>query len=370
MSFRKSSLGIAMKNIGSLLVTAAAVASFAGTASAQTSVKVEGGRLALTTNNTDQNVVVEMKEAAGVARVFGFQGIADGTAYSGISAVIVNTGTGSDRVEFDIESRQSKHILINTSGGNLESKTRWKILSNSRPVNARVTYTGLPAPLSLVDVEVDNETANATINVDTGIASEVNTKVLSDDPANNLTVDFNARGAKTSFELVSNANVLNVALRGTHSTNFSEVKHLISQLRPATVRVSNDITLSGGDDKLETKIAASGSNTTITGSARGGNGNDGILYEIEGASVVNGLNIDGGAGNDYLSNATKGVFQLSQTIGANINAGAGDDLLILTTDTSIRGTGLPNDVTPNIDCGTGSDLFNAFGFINNCEGRL
>jgi len=355
-----------MKNVIGPILLLGAISS----ASAQTTVSVAGGRLTLGTNNTDQNVKVEMKGPEGVARVFGFQGIADGTSYPGISAVTVNTGTGSDSVEFDIASRQSKDIRINTRAGNLQSRTQWKILSNSKPVSARVTYTGLPAPSSLIDVEVDSETANSTINVDTGSAAEVNTKVLADDPANNLTVGFNARGAKTSFDLTSNASALNVALRGTHSTPVSEVKHVISQLRPATVQVSNDITLSGGNDKLESKIAAPGSNTTITGSTRGGNGWDDILYEIEGASVVNGLTLDGGAGNDFLSNATKGVFQLSQTIGANINAGAGDDRVILTTDTSIRGTGMPNDITPNIDCGTGSDLYNAFGFINNCELRF
>jgi hypothetical protein len=357
-----------MKNVIVPILLFGAVSS----ASAQTTVSIANGRLTLGTNNTDQNVKVEMKEGTGIARVFGFQGIADGTAYSGISAVTVNTGTGNDQVDFDIESRQSRDIRINTRAGNLQSKTQWKILRNSGsgPVNARVTYTGLPAPISLVEVAIDNETANSVINVDTGTAGDVSAKVLSDDLANNLTVGFNARGAKTNFELASNASVLNVALRGTHGTNFSEVNHLISQLRPATVQVSNDITLSGGNDKLDSKIAAPGSNITITGTTRGGNGNDEILYETEGVSVVNGLTLDGGAGNDYLSNQTKGIFQLSQTIGANVSAGAGADRVILTTDTSIRGTGLPDDIIPNIDCGTGSDLFNAFGFINNCELRF
>lgn len=342
----------------------------AGGSSAQTTVSVVSGRLTLTTNNTEQNVKVEMKEAAGVARVFGFQGIADGTAYTGINAVTINTGSARDRVEFDVESVQSMDLRINSGAGDLESKTQWKILNTPGAVNAGVTYTSAGTGLKLVNVEFDNETQNARIAIDTGNAGEVNAKVLSDDPSNSLNVGFNARGAKTSFELASAAGTLDVNLRGTHATNFSEVKHVIGQLRPGTVRVNNDVTLSAGNDKLESKISAPGSNTTITGNSRGGSGDDIVLYEVEGVSIVNGLTIDGGAGNDFLSNQTKGVFQLSQTIGANIFAGPGDDFLILTTDTAIRGTGLPNDVQNTIDGGDGFDLYNAFGFIRNCEGRL
>jgi hypothetical protein len=350
--------------------SALVLASLAGSAFAQTQVGLIGGRLTLTTNNTEQNVKVEMKEGPGVARVFGFQGIPDGTAYTGVSAVTVNTGSARDQVQFDIESRQSMDIRINTGAGDLESKVQWKLLSTTGNTSASVVYTGTPSALQKIEADFDNETANATINLDTGVAGEVTAKLLSDDPANNLGVTFNSRGAKTGFELASNALNLDVTLRGTHSTSFSEVKHVISQLRPANVRVQNDVTLSGGDDKLESKISAPGSNTTVLGAIRGLGGNDNIFVEAEGVQVVNGLTLDGGAGNDFLTNATKGWFQLSQTVGANIFAGPGDDFLILTTDTGIRGTGLPNDVQNIIDGGDGFDLYNAFGFIRNCEGRL
>lgn len=342
----------------------------AGSAHAQTQVSVVGGRLTLTTNNTDQNVKVEMKEAPGIARVFGFQGIADGTAYSGVSAVTVNTGSGFDKVEFDIESRQSMDIRINTGAGALESKAQWKVLSTTAPVNAAVTYSGAANPLSKVEVVFNNETANATLSLDTGAASEATAKFLSDDLSNSLSASFNSRAAKASFELASNAQNRDVLLRGTHSTNFSEVTHVISQLRPAAVRVTTDVTLSSDNDKLEGKVSALGSTTTILGTARGLQGDDNLLYEVEGVSVVNGLTLDGGDGSDFLSNQTKGWFQLSQTVGANIYAGPGNDILILSTDTGIRGTGLPNDVQNNIDGGDGFDLYHAFGFITNCEGRL
>lgn len=349
-------------------ISAALLMALAGLAHAQTTVSLTGGRLTLTTNNMDQNVKVEMKEGPGLARVFGFQGIPDGTAYTGVAAVTVNTGSGRDQVQLDIQSSTGLDVRINTGAGDLESKVQWKLLPGA--ASASVVFTGSPSPVQKIEAEFDNESAGASINLDAGVAGEVTGKVLSDDLTSSLDVGFAARGAKTSFELTSNAASLDVRLRGTHAAAGSEVKHVIGQLRPASVRVSKDLTLSGGSDTLESKIAAPGSNVTLLGVVRAGGGDDRVLVESEGAGTVNGLRIEGGAGSDLLSNQTKGFFQLSQTVGASIFGGPGDDILILTTDTAIRGTGLPNDVQAIIDGGDGFDLFNAFGLIRNCEGRL
>ncbi len=352
------------------LASAAVMLSLAGSALGQTSATNIGGRLTLTTGSGDQNVKVEMKEAAGVARVFGFPGIADGTAYAGISAVTVITGSGRDRIELDIAAAQSVDIRVHPGSGDLESKLQWKILPSASPISATASYSMPAGGLKLVNVEVDNEAQNARIDIDTGNGTEVSAKVLSDDPSSTLGVAFMSRGAKTSFELTSAASILDAAVRGNHAGASSEVKHVINQIRPGTVRVNKDVSLGTGSDTIESKIAASGSVTTLTGGIRAGSGNDTVLVEAEGASVVNGLALEGGAGDDFLSNQTKGFFQLSQTVGASIFGGAGNDVLILTTDTAIRGTGLPNDVQSIIDGGDGFDLFNAFGLIRNCEGRL
>ncbi|MGL4398773.1 MAG: hypothetical protein ACRCXD_02800 [Luteolibacter sp.] len=56
-------------------------------------------------------------------------------------------------------------------------------------------------------------------------------------------------------------------------------------------------------------------------------------------------------------------------MGLVLGAGNGNDTLILSTDTSINGTGLPNAVNSVINGGDGFDLFNAFGIIS-CEQRL
>jgi hypothetical protein len=346
------------------------LASLAGAAAAQTTAIVSGGRLTLTTTSANQNVKVEMKEAVGVARVFGFSGIADGTTFSGLSGVTVETGAGNDTIEFDVISTVSYDLRVSSGSGSLESQTQWKILPSASTVNANVTYASVAGSLQKVGLTIDNEAANAAISIGTGNASDVDAKILSDDPTAALTVSFHSRAAKTTLELVSAASTLNASIRGAHATSGSEVKYVLNQLRPAAVTLSQDVTLSAGDDKLESVLAAPGSRAMLLGTIRAGAGNDLILLENDTFSTVNGVTLNGGLGNDFLSNKTKGEFQLSQSVGANIFGGPGDDILIQTTDTLIRGTGLPNDVQSIIDGGDGFDLFNAFGFIRNCEGRL
>jgi hypothetical protein len=362
-----------MKIAASSLSLALATLLAAGSAHGQTVASVVGGRLTLTTSNLDQNVKVEMKEAPGVARVFGFQGIADGTAFTGISGVTVNTGSGRDQVQFEIESRLSLDIRINTGAGDLESLVLWKILSGGGAVNAGVTYSSTPSALQIVGVEFDNDnTAASSININTGNGTDVVAKVLSDDPSTNLGVVFNGSGPKTTVEVVSAAANLNATLRGSYrSPGTDEVKHVVSQIRPGVVNIVNNVTTAGGDDKIEQIVSAPGSTTTIRGNVSAGTGNDFVSFVTQGASVTNGLTLSGGDGSDFLSNEVQGVWQLSQTLQARVLGGRGDDFLILRSDiNTIRGTGLPNDLIPVVDGGEGFDLYAAFGLIRNCEGRL
>jgi hypothetical protein len=342
----------------------------AGTATAQTTATVAGGRLTVTTGNADQSAKVEMKSGPGVALLFGFQGIPDGTRFTGLTAVTVNTGSGFDKVEFDIESNQSWDIRLNTGAGSAETRVQWKLLPSPSLITASVTKSSLAGGVQLSSDEFDVETQNAQINLNTGSANEVNAKILADDPMNTLGLSFTSTGAKTNLEVASAANIVDIAARGTHSAPLNEVKYVINSLRGgAQARLFTDVTLGSGDDKFEGLLNNPTGTNTLRGTIRSGAGNDFVQVLADATSSVNGLTLQGGAGNDYLAIMIKNVMQLSQTLGTSILAGDGDDFLILTADI-IRGTGLPNDVTSIIDGGTGFDLYNAFGIIRNCEGRL
>lgn len=347
-----------------------ALTTFAGTALAQTQVSRVGGALTLTTNNTDQNVKVELK--GGVTRLFGFQGLADGQSYTGITAITVNTGTGRDEIQFDIEHASSLTVRANFGSGEALNKTQWKVTPGQQNVNADFAISSTASPaLQLAEVNFDVESLGTTsIAINTGNMQNAVTKVIGDDPSQALNVAFASRAPLTNFELVSAAPALNVSLSGTHAGTLNEVKYGITQLRAGVANVSANTTLGNGSDKLEGKISTPGSQTRLTGNINAGGGDDLVLWEVEGSSSVIGASVSGGAGNDFLTIGVKGRYQLSQTLGASLFGNDGDDFLVLTTDTAIVGTGLPNDVNPVIDGGNGFDLYNAFGIIRNCEGRL
>jgi hypothetical protein len=360
-----------MKSYKLCSLVAAAGLAVAGNAAAQTAVSFVNGRLSLTTNNTNQNVKVEMKEANGVARLFGFQGIPDGASYSGVSSIVVTTGTGRDEVQFDIEQSVSLALTANTGAGDALTKTQWKIRPGTGSVNASLSLQSAPGGVQLAEVNFDPETqGSSTIAIDTGNATEVAAKVIGDDPSSAMSVAFAARARKTDFEVVSAAADLTVNLSGTHASTASEVMYSVNQLRAGPVRVTTNTTLSGGADKLEAKVIAPFSNTLVAGTIAAGAGSDLVKLEVEGISNRNGLTISGNAGNDLIEVLNKGVFQLSQTLGLRINGNEGNDQLKLLTDSIIRGTGLPNDRTPIIDGGVGFDRYLGFGQIINCEARL
>jgi hypothetical protein len=345
----------------------AATALFAALAGAQTTSSVVGGRLTLNTPSTDQNVKVEVEGVT--TRVFGFPGIADGAAYSGLTGVSVNTGAGNDQVAIVVKSTQSFDVRVNTAGGPSTTQVEWDILQGAQNVSANIVLAGAAANRNVL-IDIESEARNASLNINAGTATELNAKVVSPNTSDALRVTFDGNAPKTIFEAASNASAVELDLCGGGTAAADELVYKLSQSRPAAVLVNWGVVAGGGDDKLEAALSAGGGNMTLTGRVALGAGNDFLKLEAEAAGTTTGLLLDGGAGNDEISQLIKGRFQMSQTLGTTMLGGDGEDTLVLTTDIGIFGTGLPNDVNPIINCGPGNDRFWAFGQIIACEARL
>jgi hypothetical protein len=352
------------------LLAAGFAAVIATPAYAQTIVTQTSGRLTLTTPNNDQSVKVEVGPIIGSVRVFGFPGLSDGQQYSGVSGLTVLTGAGKDAVEVVAETPASFDISIDTGTGESEAKVKWKLLAGGASNTATVDINSDTAGSQIAIVEIDSEAANSSITVRAPSASDSTTIIQSSNLSNFLSAFVQSAAPKSAVSISSSANTLQLDLRGGSSSRPNELSYAIAQARSGAVSVNWGLTGSGADDKIEAKVSAPGSAVTQRGNIRSFAGSDLIQFETEAFSTISGLTLNGGDGNDFLLEIIKGRLQLSQTLQTRLLGGAGDDELTLTTDTGIFGTGLPNDLTPLIDCGAGVDRFNAFGLIRNCESRL
>jgi hypothetical protein len=356
-----------MKN-NRYLQAAFLTAFLSGNLHAQTLANVTGGRLTLSTTGSNQNVKIEA--ISGVARVFGFAGIADGTSYGSLTGITLTTGAGQDLVEVEVSSAQSFDVRVDTGEGNSETKLKWRILGGAGMPAANFTRAGAQTGSQVLSLELESESNRAAVSVDAGGATEVGTLVKSSNVSEYLRVAFTANAPKLSFELGSAAAALDVDVRGGGTAGSDELVYKIAQSRPAQLQVNWALDALGGSDKVEAMVSAPGSTVTQRGSVLGRAGDDTLLFETDAFATITGLTLNGGPGADRLSQVLKGRYQASQTLRPTLLGGDGDDVLVLTTDTGIFGTGLPNDVFPVIDCGLGSDLFNAFGLIRGCEARL
>lgn len=346
------------------------LAAVTANAHAQTVVVQAGGRLSLTTPNGDQSVKVVVGPVAGVASVFGFPGLSDGTTYSGLTGVSVNTGAGADLVEIEVDSFESFGVQANTGVGSAERKIKWKVRPGTGTVAANVDVTGASTGIQLTSIEVDSEANNAVVTMRASAGGEILAKVQSSNPTESLRVVLDAPAPKSTVEVASAANALEIDVRGGTTLAANELKYAIAQSRPATVALNWALATSTLADVVEANVAAPGSTVTQRGSILTRAGNDLAKFETEGFGTVTGLTLDGGPGNDELLQIIKGRFQASQTLQTAMRGADGDDQLTLTTDTAIVGSGLPNDRFPIVDCGPGFDQFNAFGQIIGCEARF
>ena len=353
-----------------LTLFASAAALAAAPALAQTVVAQTGGRLSLTTPNSDQSVKIEVGPIAGAVRVFGFPGLADGQQYSGVGGLTVLTGAGRDAVEVVAETPQTFDVTVDTGAGDSETKVKWKILAGGSANAATIDINSAASGSQIASVEIDSEVQNATITVRAPSASDATTIIQSSNPTAFLRAFVETAAPKNAFSLSSSASTLQLDLRGGSISRSNDLSYSISQSRPAAVSVNWAIAGSNADDKIEAKIAAPGSTITQRGLARGYAGSDLLQFETDGFGTTTGLTLNGGDGNDILTQSIKGRFLASQTLQTRLLGGNGDDQLTLTTDTGIFGTGLPNDLFPVINCGPGVDRFNAFGQIVGCESRL
>ncbi len=351
------------------LSAVAAALCVAGLSHAQ-SATVVNGVLMIATTDADQSVKVEVGPSAGMARVFGVAGVADGQAFAGVSGLNIATGAGKDAVEVNIQTASSFNVVVDTNGGEAEAKVKWQVLGGAA-VASTLDLNSSGGTMTLAAVEFESKASRPTVNFDLGVAQTAFTKVLSTVASSPMNVKVRGAATKSLVEIESSATALTLDLANINTAAVSsELIYAVAQKVAAPVSAKWNIVTGGADDDVIAKLSAPGSTVTQTGSVNTGAGNDDVHFETEGFSTTTGLKLNGGAGDDFLAVFVKGRFQMSPTLQIAVNGGLGNDKLIVFTDTGIWGTGTVPDLEPLINCGAGEDEFKAFGVITSCEKRM
>ena len=206
----------------------------------------------------DKQVKIEVGPLAGQVRVI--DGAAPAAlAFSGIRAIRLATGAGTDQIELDMHASQSLALSIDSGAGDANIKLQWKVppgaastvssldmasgggrltieldhASETREASFQwttrfgggdklikggiafregvqlarqnIAFTQLGGGTHLVNMDVENKAADATLVLNTGSAQDVQVKVLSPDRTVRLVTDTTVAGAKNGIGIQSMA---------------------------------------------------------------------------------------------------------------------------------------------------------------------
>lgn len=380
-------------------------------------ISVSGGIMTLSYGPVSLNSKFVVGPEIGAVRLYQVPGAGDGQLYTGIRAIRVFTGAGTDQLDFEITQAANFEVFADTGTSDAQIQVKWIIPATTATLNPKLTLnTGAGQKKIQVDLEsyarnVDfdwtynagagpaevkgqiefkegsvNSTADVALNLSGAMdkvelivdsladnlrldvigrgTDDINTKVLADDRGTNLDVLFDvtgdAGGNKYAFEMASAVpNVwLDYLVGGSPATD--EVKLAMVQLVPGTIRSSLNGNLGLFADKVELKYDGVPSTLRLTGLLDAGGGNDEIKLN-SGFNTLSSLQLRGGDGNDLINAEIKGSLNSIGTAPLRLLGGNNDDILMIKAEGGSLGTPSVVDGGPGFDIGSGP------GVVVNCE---
>lgn len=361
----------------------------------------------------DKQVKIEVGPLPGQVRVI--DGAAPGPqAYSGIRAIRVATGAGTDQIELDMNASQSLALSIDSGAGDAHMKLQWKVPPGAasttssldmasgggrlnieldhasetaeasfqwttrfgggdklikgavefkegvRQARQNIAFTQLGGGNHLVAMEVESKAADATLLLNTGAAQEVLYKVISPDRSTRLVADTTVAGAKNNIEILSAAPTTSVRLAGgTANTPLAETSIGVVQTVPGTLGAQLDFTTRSTASKFGAKFDGAFSTLTLGGRLLGAGGRDEFKLETNARALAS-LLVDAGSGDnavDFLASAAL----LATPTPLRLVTGGGNDLISLQA-------GPGSTAVPQLNCGAGTDIAKAsVGTATGCE---
>lgn len=349
----------------------------------------------------NKNVRVEMKQGVGVAVVYDAASPAP-RSFSGVRRIAMDTGAGSDQIEFDLEVAQSLALDIMSGAGDANIKIQWKLRPTGGAVSSTLamrsgggsvateldfeseaadssfdwttnfgggdklvkgavefkpgTQTGrnriglaLGGGRHSVAIEADNAARDASFAFDAGTADEVLYKLVSPNPTQRLDVATTVRGAKNGIEILAAAPDLRVGLAGgtANAVSTTETNWNVAQTVAGTIAATLGFQSSGPATNFGAKFDGAASALTLGGSLNGTAGADGIKVETNALTVASALLVNTLGGDDTVDFIAVGRLLATATPLRLLLGGGNDNVNLL--------AGAGSTANPTVDCGLGTD---------------
>lgn len=403
------------RSLPRLAFAASAVAACLLPAHAQ--VSVSGGVMTIATGPGSLNSKIIVGPATGAVSLFQVPGAGDGQTFTGIRAVRVFSGAGTDQLDFEITQAANFEVFADTGAGDAQIKVKWIIPPTTATLNPKLnlntgagqknvevhfesfarnvdfdwTYNAgagaaevkgnvefkggsvnstadlalnLSSAKDKVDLLVDSLADNLRLDVIGRGTDEIITKVLADDRGTNLDVLHDVTGDasfnKITFEMVSKMpNVwVDYIIGGGPVTD--EVKLDLNQLIPGVIRSTASLNLGLSADKVEVKFDGEPSTLRLSGNINASGGNDEVKL-FAGFNTLSSLAVLGGDGNDVIEAEIKGSLNSIGTAPLRLLGGNNNDTLLIKAEGGSLGTPSVVDGGPGFDIGSGP------GLVINCE---
>jgi hypothetical protein len=360
-----------------------------------------------------KNIKIEMKQGPGVAVVLDAAAAAPRT-FTGVRRIAMDTGAGSDQIEFDLDVAQSLALDIMSGSGDANVKIQWKLRptagavqstlamrSGGGIVNTELDFESEAADSTfdwtanfgggnklvkagvefkpgtqvarnrvalalgggrhVVGFEGDSAARDASFSFDAGNATEVLYKLLSPNPTQRLDVATTVRGEKNGVEILAAASDLRTRLSGSAAsgTGVAETNWNVAQTVAGTITATSDFRGAGTAMNFGAKFDGAASTLTLGGLLVGTVGNDSIKVETS-ANVISTLLLDALGGDNVLDFIAVGRLVAGAVQPRFVMGGGNDNFNLIARDGSTA--------NPAIDCGAGADNAKAsVGTPSGCE---
>ncbi|RVU49322.1 hypothetical protein [Rubrivivax rivuli] len=326
------------------------------------------GRTLVFTYAVPVNAKIVVGPAAGQVQVFGLPDVADGTTYNNINAIDWRSGAADDAVAFEVTQAAEFDVRVDTGAGQSQVDVKWIIPAGAPSGTTPSVHIAAATGLKKIQVQLENFAASTNFawtqvlgDGDAEVKGEMQFKQGSQQARGLMDLRFGNGLSKAELTVDNESQNLAMVIR-PRNVMFLSTKILSDDPANSTSVDFDPVGVATGSN-MNFEMVSAAQNVRLGGTLTGGAGMNELLYNFTALTAANvNANVSAitGAGNDKINLAFKGLPATRIALAGNVSAGAGDDEALLLTEGITTGT-------IGLDCGPGIDKAIGFTRTLGCE---